>query len=384
VSRLKIMLSATEVSGDLQAASLVRAIKRLYPSTDFIGIGGERMQEAGVDVRAITVHMGTVGLLEGIKYYPSFLRVKSMVEKILKEEHPDIIVLIDSRDFNLRIIHLASRFKIPTVYYVAPPVWAWPDWKAKTMARSVTKIIAIFPFEVKLYERLGANVAFVGHPLVDLAKPEMSKEEVYRRFDLTPHKPIIGLLPGSREYEISKLLPVMLNAAHLLRENLGEVQFLLPIAASVFREKIIRMVERDTVPIKVIDNSIYDLMNISNLLITASGTATLEASCLNTPMIIVYKANFSTYLLGQILLRLPYVGLPNILAHKRIVPELLQFKATANRISNMALELLTDSQKSEKMRAELKGVVQKLGEPGAIDRAARVVIETLNSRGSKY
>jgi len=215
----------------------------------------------------------------------------------------------------------------------------------------------------------------VGHPLVDLAKPRMSKKESCRRFDLDPYKPIIGLLPGSREHEINKLLPIMLRTARLLREKLDGIQFLLPVAASVFKNKIIRMIEESEVPVKITEDSVYEVMNISRLLITASGTATLEAACLNTPMIIVYKANFSTYLLGKILLRLPYVGLPNILANKKIVPELLQFKATANRISDVALKLLTDSRKLEKMKVDLRKVAQRLGKPGAIDRAARVVVE---------
>jgi len=379
MSELKIMLSATEVSGDLHAANLVKAVRRIYPATSFIGIGGEKMRKAGVKVKAFTVHMGTIGLLEGVKYYPSFLRIMSMVEETLKEEHPDLVVLVDSRDFNLRVVRLANRLRIPTVYYIAPPVWAWPDWKAKTIARSLTRIIAIFPFEAKVYEKIGANVTFAGHPLLDVVKPKLSKEEAYRRFDLDPCKPIIGLLPGSRECEISKLLPVMLKAACILKKNLEGVQFLLPIAASVFQDKISKIVARSKLPIKITDNDIYDLMNISDLLIVASGTATLEAACLNTPMIIVYKTSISSYLLGQILLKLPYVGLPNILAEKRIVPELLQFRATANRVGDLALKLLADSKKLEQMKVELRGVVQKLGKPGAIDRAARVVVETATS-----
>lgn len=383
VSKLKIMLSATEVSGDIHASNLVRAIKRIHPSTDFIGVGGERMQEAGVDLKAFTVHMGTIGLLEGVRYYPFFLRIKSMLEKILREEPPDLVVLIDSRDFNLRLIHLANKFEIPTVYYVAPPVWAWPDWQAKNIARRVTRIIAIFPFEVGIYEKLGANVTFVGHPLVDVVRPRISKEEAYRRFDLDPHKPIIGLLPGSREHEINKLLPVMLSSAYRLRENLKEVQFLLPVAASIFRDKIAKMVEKSAVPVKITDNGVYELMNISDLLITASGTATLEAACLNTPMIILYKTSISTYLLGKILLKLPYVGLPNILANKRIVPELLQFRATKDHIADLSSKLLTDSGKLEQMKTDLRKVAEKLGKPGAIDRAARAILETATSKKDK-
>ena len=379
MSELKIMLSVTEVSGDLHAANLVKAIRRIRPATSFIGIGGEKMREAGVKVKAFTVHMGTIGLLEGVKYYSSFLKIKLMVEETLREEHPDLIVLVDSRDFNLRVIRLANRFKIPTVYYIAPPVWAWSDWKAKTIARSLTRIIAIFPFEVKVYEKIGANVTFTGHPLLDIVKPKLSRKEAYKRFALDPYKPIIGFLPGSREHEISKLLPVMLKAAYILKKNLKGVQFLLPIAASVFQDKISKMVARSKLPIRITDNNIYDLINISDLLIVASGTATLEAACLNTPMIIVYKTSISSYLLGRILLKIPYVGLPNIIANKRIVPELLQFRVTANRVGDLALKLLADSKKLGQMKVELKRVVQKLGKPGAVDRAARVVVETATS-----
>lgn len=379
MSELKIMLSVTEVSGDLHAANLVKAVRRIRPATSFIGIGGEKMREAGVKVKAFTVHMGTIGLLEGVKYYSSFLKIKLMVEETLREEHPDLIVLVDSRDFNLRVIRLANRFKIPTVYYIAPPVWAWPDWKAKTIARSLTRIIAIFPFEAKVYEKIGANVTFTGHPLLDIVKPKLSRKEAYKRFALDPCKPIIGFLPGSREHEISKLLPVMLKAACILKKNLKGVQFLLPVAASVFQDKISKMVARSKLPIRITDNNIYDLINISDLLIVASGTATLEAACLNTPMIIVYKTSISSYLLGRILLKIPYVGLPNIIANKRIVPELLQFRVTANRVGDLALKLLADSKKLGQMKVELKRVVQKLGKPGAVDRAARVVVETATS-----
>lgn len=383
MSKLKIMLSATDVSGDLHSANLVKAIKKLCPSTDFIGIGGEKMREAGVDIRAITVHMGTIGLLEGVKYYPSFLRIKSMVERILKEEHPNLIILVDSRDFNLKFIKLANKLRIPTVYYVSPPIWAWPDWKMKKMARKVNKIIAIFPFEIEIYKKIGVNVVWVGHPLLDIVKLATNKEEIYRKFGFNPYQPIIGLLPGSREYEINNLLPIMLSAAEELNKKIKGIQYFVPIAASVFQEKISKIVKKSKIEVKILNNNVYDLMNASTLLITASGTVTLEAACLGIPMIIMYKTHITSYLLGQILLSLPYVGLPNILAGKKIIPELLQFKATKNNLVNTALDLLINSDKLNKMKSELKKIVKKLGSPGAIDRAARVVVETVNGKRIK-
>ena len=257
MSELKILISVTEVSGDMHAANLVKAIRRINPGTKFVGIGGERMQKAGVDIRSITTHMGTIGLLEGVKYYPSFLKVRSMMKKILLKERPHLLVLIDSRDFNLGIARLGKKFGIPAVYYIAPPVWAWPDHKGKRVARTLEKIIAIFPFEAEIYRECGAKVAFVGHPLLDIVKPNMSKEEVYHKFGLNSGGFIIGLLPGSREQEINNLLPLMLSTAAEVSKRLKNVQFLLPLASSVFADRIMRIVNKSEVSVKIVTDGEY-------------------------------------------------------------------------------------------------------------------------------
>ncbi|UCG93539.1 MAG: lipid-A-disaccharide synthase, partial [Candidatus Aerophobus sp.] len=209
--------------------------------------------------------------------------------------------------------------------------------------------------------------------------PNLSKSEAYEKFGLSSSHPVIGLLPGSRAYEIDNLLPIMLRAAAKIKMSLKGVQFLLSVAASVFGEKISRMVRRSEIEVKVTNNNIYDLMSVSDLIITASGTATLEATCLATPMIVVYKTSLSTWILGHILVKFPYVSLPNILAGRRIVPELLQFRATPNRLANLALSLWGDCKKLEQMKIELNKVARKLGKPGAIERAARVVVKSLPS-----
>ena len=373
----KILLTAAEISGDFHAANLVRAIKRIDADIEFVGTGGEKMRQAGVDVRATTVHMGTVGIWEGLRFYPSFLRIEKQIKRMLWEEPPNLLVLINSRDFNLRIARLAKKRGFRIIYYIAPPAWAWPDWATKRTVRDITEVIAIFPFEVELYRKAGANVTFVGHPLVGMARPTLSKGEAYQEFGLTPDYPIVGLLPGSRAYEIDSLLPVMLRTADEIKRSLKGIQFLLPVADSVFEKRIAKIVKESGIDIKVINNNIYDVMNVSDLVITASGTATLEAACLRTPMIVVYKTSLTTWILGNILIKLPYVSLPNILAGRRIVPELLQFRVTPNRLANLALSLLEDSQELEEMKAELDKVTRKLGEPGAIERAARIVVKSL-------
>jgi len=379
MSNRKIMVSVTEVSGDLHAANLVQAVKKIDPRVEFVGIGGEKMERAGVQIRAKTVHMGTVGVIEGVKYYSSFLKIKSKVKRILKEERPDLVILVDSRDFNLRLARWAKKLAIPTIYYIAPPLWAWNDWQIKRAAINITKIIAIFSFEAEVYRKTGANVSFVGYPLVDLVKSSMSKEETLQELGLDGERPIIGLFPGSRGHEVTRLLPLMLKAASKLDKKLKGVQFLLAEASPVFHDKIARIVRESKIPIKFVFGDSYNLMNVSDLLISASGTTTLEASLLGTPMIIVYKTSLSTWLIGQILIKLPYIGLPNIVARKRIVPELVGFKLTANRLANVALDLLQSKKKLEQIRIELRKVAQKLGKPGAVDRAAKIVVEMVNS-----
>jgi len=376
--RRKILLTAAEISGDFHGANLVRAIKRIDADIEFVGTGGEKMRQAGVDVMATTVHMGTVGIREGLRFYPSFLRIEKKIKRMLWEEPPNLLVLINSRDFNLRIARLAKKRGFRIIYYIAPPAWAWPDWATKRTVRDITEIIAIFPFEVELYRRAGANVTFVGHPLVGMARPTLSKGEAYHEFGLTPEYPTVGLLPGSRAYEIDNLLPIMLRTADEIKRSLKGIQFLVPVADSVFEKKIATIVKKSGIDVKVINNNIYDVMNVSDLVITASGTATLEAACLRTPMIVVYKTSLTTWILGSILIKFPYVSLPNILAGRRIVPELLQFRVTPNRLANLTLSLLENSQELEEMKTELSKVTRKLGEPGAVERAARIVVKSLS------
>ena len=382
VSRRKIMICAGEVSGDLHAANLVQAVKKLAPDTEFFGIGGEKMKEAGVKIRDRTVHMGTVGVIEGVKYYPSFWKIKTRLIKALEEEHPDLVVLVDSRDFNLRIARIAKKIGILTLYYIAPPIWAWNDWQRRSISRDIDRFIAIFPFEAEAYERAGAKVDFVGYPLVDLVKPSMSKEEALQRFNIRSERLIVGLLPGSRRHEILRLLPLMLKVVLRLDEEFKGIQFLLAEASPLFHKEIARIASGTGLSLKIISNNTYDVMNVSDLIITASGTATLEATLLNTPMVVIYKTSFSTWLIGKILIKLPYIALPNIIAREEIVPELIGFQLTVKRLTGVALELLGEKEKSEKMRVKLERVAEKLGRPGAIDRAAKVVVEMVNSRES--
>ncbi|MBA7701894.1 Lipid-A-disaccharide synthase [subsurface metagenome] len=317
--------------------------------------------------------------MEGVKYYPSFSKIKARLSKALKEERPDLVILVDSRDFNLRIARLAKKLGLLTLYYIAPPVWALNDWQTRRISRNIDRIIAIFSFEAETYRKAKANVSLVGYPLVDLVRPSMSKEETLRKFNLTAERLIVGLLPGSRKHEIKKILPLILKVAAKLTKEFKDIQFLLAEASPVFHSEITRIVSGTDLPLKIISDRPYDLMNVSDLLITASGTATLEAAFLDTPMIVIYKTSFSTWLIGQILIKLPYIALPNIIAGEEIVPELIGFRLTVKRLTSIALELLGEKEKLEKMRVRLREVTEKLGKAGAVDRTARIVVEMVNS-----
>ncbi|MBC7189817.1 lipid-A-disaccharide synthase [Candidatus Aerophobetes bacterium] len=381
---MKVMLSATEVSGDMHGANLVHAIRKFSPDSVFFGLGGEKMKEAGVELKAFTTHLGTVGIAEGVRFYPLFFKLFFKAKKVLQEERPDVLVLIDSRDFNVNLINPARKLNIPVVYYVAPPIWAFPDTRMKKMVDKINKVIAFFPFEADSYRKIGADVALVGHPLVDLVKVEKKREEICRELRLDPSLPIISLLPGSRIHEVKNLLPLMLSAAERLNHKLREVQYLLCVAASFLDEKIRSMLDKRNLRVRVVGKKVYEAMSVSDLVIASSGTATLEATCLEVPMIILYRTHILTYLLARMLIRVPYVGLPNLLAGEEIVPELLQFKLTEESLAEKVFELLETPEKREKIKNELKKVKEKLGPPGAMERAARVVLEVAVSKKRRY
>ena len=382
MSKSRILIIAGEISGDLQASLLVENLQQIAPQLEFIGVGGRKMEAAGVKMLAYTMHMGTVGFTEGFKFYPAFWKIKSKISQFLRRNPPDLIILVDCRDFNLRIAALAKKLGIPTAYYIAPPVWAWPDWRAKWIAREVTKIIAIFPFEAEVYKKAGANVSFVGYPLVDLIKPTLKKEEIYQKFNLAKKKPVIGLLPGSRGHEINAHLPLMIQAAEIVYQKRNEPQFYVPVADPAFKKRISYLVSKSKIPIRIVDNGLYDLMSISRLIVTASGTVTLEASFLKTPMIVVYKLSLPTWMMGKIIVKLPYISLPNIISGRQIVPELIQFQFTPISLARKVLEFLLDEQKLREMKKQLDEVTQKLGSPGAVQRAAGVIKEMMDSHYS--
>ena len=377
----KIMISVGEASGDLHGASVAHALKAIQPDIVLLGMGGKAMKAAGVDIVYDIADLGVIGFVEIIKNLPKLFKVRDMLAEVMDRERPDVLVIIDYHGFNIRLAKIAKSKGIPVISYICPKVWAWGRGRAKTVAETVEKVAAIFPFEVDVYSEAGANVTFVGHPLLDIVKTTMPKEQAYQYFGAIPTKPVVLLLPGSRQQEIVNLLPVMLASAEKIAETLPECQFFLPIASTISRVMIQDIIKQYNVNVILTENCTYDLMNIANMAIAASGTVTLEAAILNLPTVVIYKIAALTYLLGKIVVKIPYISLPNIVAGRKIVPELLQYEVTAENIAKEALPMLTDPAVHTAIVNDLIEMRQKLGAAGAVKRVAHEILAVAQNPG---
>ncbi|MCK4648187.1 lipid-A-disaccharide synthase, partial [bacterium] len=336
----RIMILAGEASGDLQGAYLAQELRKLSPEIELFGIGGRRMERAGVRLVSDITQIAVVGFVEVLKHIKTFRRILKKLDNLMEKERPQGIILIDNPGFNLRVARKARVKNIPVSYYISPQVWAWGKKRVRKITKLVKKMIVILPFEEKIYKEAGCPASFVGHPFLDIVEPVLLKEEAYRRFRLEKNRPIIGLLPGSRVGEIKRLLPVMVAAAKRIKENIPDSQFILPLAPTFSKEKIDTILKKSDLSLKVVEDPTFDARSIMDFALVASGSATLENACLGLPMIIVYKVHFTTWLLSKILLKIPYIGLVNVVAGRKIVPEFLQYGAIPARIAQATLKIL--------------------------------------------
>lgn len=379
---MKIMLSAGEASGDMHGASVANALKLLQPDIELFGMGSTAMQAAGVRVDYDIAGQGIMGIVEVVKNLGNLFELRDNLAALMDKERPDALVVIDYPDFNMRLAKIAKKKGIPVVSYISPSAWAWRRSRAKGVAETVDKVAAIFPFEAEVYREAGADVTFVGHPLLDIVKPTLSPREAYAHFQADPNRPIILLMPGSRLQEIAKLLPDMLGACERIVKELPDCQCYLPVASTISQEILQDIIKNYQVPVTLTTGHTYDLMAIANTAIAASGTATLETAIMGTPTVIIYKLAPLTYFLGKFLVKIPNIGLPNIIAGRRIVPELIQDAANPETIAQETLAILTDSQVYLKTKADLAGVKAKLGQTGAVRRVAEVILEVALSKTS--
>ncbi len=369
---------AGEASGDLHGANLVKSLKSLDTAIQFYGIGGEKLRKAGMKIAFDSSELAVVGITEVFSKLSLIYRAFRYLKKTLRETKPDLVILIDYPDFNLRIAKVAFGMQIPVFYYISPQVWAWRKNRVKKIARLVDKMAVLFSFETHFYEKEDVDVRWVGHPLLDVAKPEFSKKEAFDKFGLREDQLTVGILPGSRKGEVDRLLPEMLKAAELLAKRLKNVQFVLPAALTLDAGQITDMIKkRGGVKVKVLNGHIYDVLNISHLAIVASGTATLEAAIMGTPMVILYKVSFLTYFIGKCLIKIRDVGLVNIVAGRQVVPELIQKEANPEKISETVLKILENPKAILNLKQELAEIKKKLGDSGASERVARIAYQMM-------
>ena len=368
----KIMMVAGEPSGDIHCARLAEKIRELCPSATLFGMGGTLMAQAGVQLEYDISDSAVMGITEVLGKLPMMLNRLKGLKRLMDSREPDVIVLVDFPDFNMRLLPHAHSRRIPIVYYIPPKAWAWRRKRAGVLAKYTSAVASIFPFEADVYREAGANVHYVGHPMLDFAECSLSKAETCEKFGLDIDKPIIGLMPGSRYKEIKSLLPVMLESAHLIRAEIPDCQFILPVAHTIRRDML-----PDMGPLVALAESshVYDVMNACHLMIAASGTATLEAAYMLTPMIVIYKISIISWLTAKMLVRLKTSALPNIIAGRMIVPELLQGKVGPHTISRMAIGMMKNPQELADQKAELQKVRELLGQPGAVERAAKLVLQ---------
>lgn len=373
------MIVAGEASGDLHAANFFRALQRRLPGVTAFGMGGTRMREAGIDVRFDASNIGVIGLWEVLKHYREIRRALQLMQRLACEEKPDLLVCVDYKEFNFRLAKHAKACGVKILFYVSPQVWAWRPGRVKKYGEIADMMAVIFPFEVPFYQTHGIPVRYVGHPLVGKVQPSLDKAAALQAFGLKQDAPIIGLLPGSRHNEIRRLLPVMLQAAGLLAHRFPDAQFVLPQASSVSDTALSGYLAQSPVAVRVVRERHHDALSCCDAVMTCSGTATLEAALLGIPMIIVYKLAPLSYWLGRWLIRVPYIGLANIVAGKNIVRELIQHAASAEAIASEMGRLLMDGDYAATMREELARVKTRLGKGGGSENLAQVATELLES-----
>ncbi len=357
----KVLISAGEASGDLYAAGLVEVLLRRRPDMEFFGCAGPRMQKAGVRPVVDAHSLAVVGLVEVITHIP---RIYGEYRKLLnaaRAEQPELAILVDSPDFNLRVARRLKKIGIPVLYLVAPQVWAWRKGRLPLMRRTIDRLLCIFPFEPEFFARHGVQATYIGHPLTRMVRPSASRDELRRRWNIPEGKPVVALLPGSRIGEAARHLPILLDAVERLRAAAKPVpHFILAVPPgtvppeSNFRERI------SSASIQLLEGKTWDVLVCADVALAASGTVTIEACLLGTPMVTFYRVNNLSWWMGKVLVRVPFYSMVNLVAERRIVPELIQDHMTAEGLAREAVALLENDDKREGMRRNLAEVARKL------------------------
>ncbi len=372
---MRLMIISGEASGDLHGSGVVKELKKLKKDIDIYGIGGDKMQAAGMELVYHSKELSVMGFVEVLRHLPTIRSVEKTLDTLLLKRRPDALLLIDYPGFNLRFAKKAHKLGIKIFYYISPQIWAWHSSRIKKIKNLITKMFVVFPFEFDIYRKANMDVEFIGHPLLDVIGTPQEKPEFCARYGLDKSKPIIGLFPGSRKQELDNIFPTMLHAAEILRTEF-KAQIVVG-AASILEGDYIKSFLEDNSDVRILQNATYDLMKNSDAAVVTSGTATLETACFQTPMVIVYKTSWLTYFIGKLLVRIKHIGLVNILAGRTIVPELIQHRANAESIVREVSKYLTDKAYYENTRQELTAIYQTLGKPGAASRVAEKILDAI-------
>ncbi|HWP01769.1 MAG TPA: lipid-A-disaccharide synthase [Methylococcus sp.] len=369
---LEICLAAGEASGDRHGAALFRELQRLVPHLRGFGMGGPAMRAAGIDVQVDSSGLGVIGLAEIARHYRDIRRALATMKDLLRSRRPDLLICVDYKEFNLRLARAAKAEGIKVLFYVGPQVWAWRPGRVKSYGRAIDHMAVIFPFEVPFYEEHGIPVTYVGHPLAGTLAPIEDRERVKRELGVPDDRPLVGLLPGSRENEIRRLLPVLFHTAEKIRRQRPEARFLLIQAPSVSDAWIAPFLAACRIPVQVVKERRHEAIGICDTVVTSSGTATLEVALLGVPMVILYKLNPISYWLGRMLVQIRHIGLPNILAGRAIVREFIQHEAEPEALAEEVLKILEDPVYAATVQTDLAEVRRRLGNGGGSRRLAEL------------
>ena len=374
----KVMIIAGEASGDQHAALLVSAALKKNSDIEFFGIGGENMRAASVKTLVDAADMAVVGLIEVLAHRKVIFGALNQMRSLLVEKRPDLLILVDYPEFNLRLAKAAKDAGIKVLFYISPQVWAWRQKRVHTIRERVDMMAVVFPFEVEFYEQHHVPVRYVGHPLVNEVKASKSRTELLAEFSLHAERPVVGIFPGSRKSEIKRLLPILLDAARLILKQQPDVQFVMPLASTI-DESFLDIKDDPLRPyINIIPRRSYDVIESCDAIMTVSGTVTLEIALMKKPMVIINKVAWLTYHIVSRMLKIDHIGLCNIVADKRLVPELIQQDAKPTLIADEIIRFLNDADYLQRTVASLEIVREQLGNVNATEQVAQLTLDMLN------
>lgn len=376
IEKRQALIVAGESSGDLHGGNLLQAVVACDPDLKFYGVGGDRMRNAGCRILFPSDELSVMGLVEVVGQLPRIIRRFRQLKRLLHgSQKPDLLVLIDFPDFNLRLAKEAKKAGVPVLYYISPKVWAWRSGRIKTIGERVDRLALIFPFEPPLFSAEDVEAVYVGNPLLDEFVGQQPDGTLLSSLGVETGTQVVGIFPGSRRSELKYIFPTLLETARKIHQEKPDIRFLLPVAPSLERAYFERALEDLNLPVDLVDENIYEVARSCNAVLCVSGTVTLQVALVETPMVILYKAAQLSYAVGSRLVRVDHFGLANIVAGKRIVKELVQDQAEPEVLSREILKLLDDDDYAMNMRLELKRVRELMGEPGCSEKVAEMASE---------